>query len=145
MPILRYKNKGYAITNIHPTLTRHTIQPRRSGGNRHAYIQRPTSINIKINIMSYFRFDRHKLFSMDDTSEVLDIISEVRHIDSDDDSIHNLTNMLYGLFDGYLYDNVLTTAASIIHLPIKTIKRIEAIVDKCTNDILINGQSITQV
>ena len=95
--------------------------------------------------MTHYRFDRHKLFSMDDTSEVLDIISEVRHIDSDDDNIANLTNMLYGLFDGFLYDNVLTTAASIIDLPIKTIKRIEAIVDKCTNDILINGQSITQV
>ena len=95
--------------------------------------------------MTHYRFDRHKLFSMDDTSEVLDIISEVRRIDSDDDNLANLTNMLYGLFDGFLYDNVLTTAASIIDLPIKTIKRIEAIVDKCTNDILINGQSITQV
>ena len=95
--------------------------------------------------MTHYRFDRHKLFSMDDTSEVLDIISEVRHIDSDDDNLPNLTNMLYGLFDGFLYDNILTTAASIIDLPIKTIKRIEAIVDKCTNDILINGQSITQV
>ena len=53
--------------------------------------------------------------------------------------------MLFGLFDGYLYDNVLTTAASIADLSMDTIKRIEAIVDKCTNDILTNGQSITQV
>ena len=145
MPIFRYKNKGYAIRNIYSTLTRHIIQPSRPGGNRHAYLQRPTSVNIKINTMTHYRFDRHKLFSMDDTSEVLDIISEVRHIDSDDDNLPNLTNMLYGLFDGFLYDNILTTAASIIDLPIKTIKRIEAIVDKCTNDILINGQSITRV
>ena len=95
--------------------------------------------------MTHYRFDRHKLFSMDDTSEVLDIISEVRGIDSDDDSIGELTNMLYGLFDGYLYDNVLSTAVGIIDLPMAIISRIEAIVDKCTNDILTNGQSITAI
>jgi len=95
--------------------------------------------------MAHYRFDRHKLFSMDDTSEVLDIIKEVRGIDSDDDTLPDLTNMLYGLFDGYLYDNVLSTAVGIIDLPMAIISRIEAIVDKCTNDILTNGQSITLV
>jgi len=95
--------------------------------------------------MAHYRFDRHKLFSMDDTSEVLDIIKEVRGIDSDDDNLPNLANMLYGLFDGYLYDNVLSTAVGIIDLPMAVIRRIEAIVDKCTNDILTNGQSITLV
>lgn len=95
--------------------------------------------------MAHYRFDRHKLFSMDDTSEVLDIIREVRGIDSDDDNLPNLTNMLYGLFDGYLYDNVLSTAVGIIDLPMAIISRIEAIVDKCTNDILTNGQSTTLV
>ena len=95
--------------------------------------------------MAHYRFDRHKLFSMDDTSEVLDIIREVRGIDSDDDNLPDLTNMLYGLFDGYLYDNVLSTAVGIIDLPMAVIRRIEAIVDKCTNDILTNGQSITLV
>ena len=95
--------------------------------------------------MAHYRFDRHKLFSMDDTSEVLDIIREVRGIDSDNDTLHDLTNMLYGLFDGYLYDNVLTTAVSITDLSMDICKRIEAIVDKCTNDILTNGQSTTLV
>ena len=47
--------------------------------------------------------------------------------------------MLFGLFDGYLYDNVLTTAVSIARLPMGLIRRIEVIVDKCTNDILTNG------
>jgi hypothetical protein len=95
--------------------------------------------------MAHYRFDRHKLFSMDDTSEVMDIIREVRGIDTDDDNLPNLTNMLYGLFDGYLYDNVLSTAVGIIDLPMAIISRIEAIVDKCTNDILTNGQSTTLV
>ena len=101
--------------------------------------------------MTHYTFDRHKLFSMDDTSEVLDLIKEVEKIAYSegvsryDGTYGELTNMLFGLFDGYLYDNILTTAASIVKLPMGLIRRIEAIVDKCTNDILTNGQSITAI
>ena len=101
--------------------------------------------------MAHYRFNRHELFTQEDTSEVLSIIGEVRDISMEvttpaiEDQLDVLTNMLYGLFDGYLYDNVLTTAASIVVLDMVLIRRIEAIVDKCTNDILTNGQSITLV
>ena len=101
--------------------------------------------------MAHYRFNRHQLFTQEDTSEVLSIIGEVRDISMEvttpaiEDQLDVLTNMLYGLFDGYLYDNVLTTAASIVVLDMVLIRRIEAIVDKCTNDILTNGQSITLV
>ena len=101
--------------------------------------------------MAHYRFNRHELFTSQDRTEVLHLIKEVETIAYFNDSSRyegkygQLTNMLFGLFDGYLYDNVLTTAASIIDLPIETIKRIEVIVDKCTNDILTNGQSITAV
>jgi len=100
--------------------------------------------------MAHYRFNRHQLFTQEDTSEVLAIIKDVDTIAIFNDSymegpIGELTNMLYGLFDGYLYDNILTTAAGIIDLPMDLIRRIEAIVDKCTNDILTNGQSETVV
>mgnify|MGYP001078700048 CR=1 FL=1 len=101
--------------------------------------------------MAHYRFNRHELFTQEDTSEVLSIIGEIREIYMEvttpafESQLDNLTNMLYGLFDGYLYDNVLTTAASIVVLDIILIRRIEAIVDKCTNDILTNGQSVTMV
>lgn len=101
--------------------------------------------------MAHYRFDRHKLFSMDDTSEVLLLLEEVERVAYSEGvsryegKYGELTNMLFGLFDGYLYDNVLTTAASIARLPMAIIRRIEVIVDKCTNDILTNGQSITLV
>ncbi len=101
--------------------------------------------------MSHYRFNRHELFTMDDTSEVMDIIREVRDISMEvstpaiEDQLDGLTNMLYGLFDGYLYDNVLTTAASIVVLDMVLIRRIEAIVDLITADILANGQSETLV
>jgi hypothetical protein len=88
---------------------------------------------------------------MDDTSEVLDIIREVRDLSMDvndpdtEGRLDNLTNMLYGMFDGFLYDNVLTTAVSIVELSMDTIRRIEAKVDLITADILANGQSETLV
>ena len=100
--------------------------------------------------MAHYRFNRHQLFSPEDTSEVMNIIRTVEDIAIDNDTymegpMGELTNMLYGMFDGYLYDNVLTTAAGIVELPMDLIRRIEAIVDKCTNDILTNGQSETVV
>ena len=49
----------------------------------------------------YSRFDRHEVFEMDDTSFVLDCINKVGR--STDDTAE-LTNMLYGLFDGFYYD-----------------------------------------
>ena len=101
--------------------------------------------------MAHYRFNRHQLFTQEDTSEVLSIIGEVRDISMEvttpaiEDQLDVLTNMLYGLFDGYLYDNVLTTAASIVVLDMVLIRRIEAIVDLITADVLANGQSETLV
>ena len=101
--------------------------------------------------MAYYRFNRHELFTQEDRTEVLVLIKEVETIAYFNDSSRyegvygELTNMLFGLFDGYLYDNVLTTAVSIPQLSMDVISRIEAIVDKCTNEVLTNGQSITLV
>ena len=45
--------------------------------------------------MSYTRFDRHANMNGEVRGEILNLISDERDF--------NLTNMLYGLFDGYLY------------------------------------------
>ena len=101
--------------------------------------------------MAHYRFNRHELFSSEDTQEVLNIIRTVGDIALDidredrEEAFNELTNMLYGMFDGYLYDNVLTTAVSITQLPMDVIRRIETIVDKVTGHILANGQSETVV
>jgi hypothetical protein len=52
--------------------------------------------------MSYIRFDRHTNMSSETRKEILDIIGEV-----DYNTGFDLMNMLYGLFDGYLYDELL--------------------------------------
>lgn len=100
--------------------------------------------------MAHYRFNRHQLFSQEDTSEVMNIIRTVEDIAIDNDSymegsFGDLTNMLYGLFDGYLYDNILTTAAGIAKLPMDVIRRIEAKVDMIVLHILAQGESETNV
>ena len=101
--------------------------------------------------MNTYRFNRHELFTPEDTTEVMNIIRTVQDLSMDiddtevEDTLHTLTNMLYGMFDGYLYDNVLTTAVSVPQLSIEVCRRIEPIVDKIVNEILINGQSETVI
>ena len=100
--------------------------------------------------MSYYRFDRHELFNQKDVDTVSGIIQELMYISieedlGDDDKFNDLENKLYGLFDGYLYDDILSTAVSFPQIPVDTCKRLEVIVDKVTNDILTNGQRLTAV
>lgn len=100
--------------------------------------------------MASYRFNRHSLFTSEDLTEVLDIIKAVDNIALESDTYmkdkHSvLSNMLYGLMDGYLYDNVLTTAAGWTKVPMVLIERLEAIVDKIVNHILTNGESVTMV
>jgi len=52
--------------------------------------------------MSYIRFDRHANMTSETRREILDIIGEL-----DFNTGFDLMNMLYGLFDGYLYDDLL--------------------------------------
>ena len=55
--------------------------------------------------MSYIRFDRHTNMTSTTRGEILDIIKEV-----DFNTGFDLMNMLYGLYDGYLYDDLLEVA-----------------------------------
>ena len=55
--------------------------------------------------MSYTKFNRHENMSMETLSEIGDIIGEVRW-----DSSFDLSNMLFGLYDGYMYDELLPIA-----------------------------------
>jgi hypothetical protein len=52
--------------------------------------------------MSYIKFDRHANMTSETRREIMDILKEV-----DFNTGFDLMNMLYGLFDGYLYDDLL--------------------------------------
>jgi hypothetical protein len=77
--------------------------------------------------MQYSRFDRHEVFEMSDTSFVLDCIQKIDKWDYENGG-HELANMLYGLFDGYLYDKIYTYAHE--HLSEEMYDKLELILDK---------------
>ena len=56
--------------------------------------------------MSYIKFDRHSNMTSTTRGEIMDILKEV-----DFNTGFDLMNMLYGLFDGYLYDDLLEVAS----------------------------------
>jgi hypothetical protein len=55
--------------------------------------------------MGYSLYNRHEHMSAETLGDIMDIIRDVRF-----DASFELTNMLYGLFDGYLYDNLIVEA-----------------------------------
>lgn len=79
--------------------------------------------------MQYSRFDRHEIFEMSDTSFVLDIINSLSKRDHSD-----VVNMLFGLFDGYWYDDLLYKLYTTTDVPGDTLLKLETLlekVDKC--------------
>ena len=54
----------------------------------------------------YSLYNRHEHMSAETLGDIMDIIRDVRF----EDGTFELTNMLYGLFDGYLYDNLIVEA-----------------------------------
>jgi hypothetical protein len=76
--------------------------------------------------MSYTKFDRHANMSKDTLREVGNIINEVFV-----DGSFNLTNMLYGLYDGYFYDELLSVAREELDYPLYIrVKKVVSIVKK---------------
>jgi len=60
--------------------------------------------------MSYVRFYRHAEMSSETRNQIMDLLGNVRF-----DGGFELTNMIYGLFDGYLYDEILTIGREQLH------------------------------
>jgi hypothetical protein len=76
--------------------------------------------------MSHIRFDRHANMSKDTLREVGNIINEAFV-----DCSFNLTNMLYGLYDGYLYDELLSVAREELNYPLFIrVKKVLSIIKK---------------
>ena len=99
-------------------------------------------IKIKVMTFKHERFDRHDVFTMDDTSLVLDIIQEVRKHDGDND---NLINMLFGLFDGYWYIGVESALRYVKGMPTSMIDDPSIVLKKVNSYIKTNGQTYTRV
>jgi len=72
--------------------------------------------------MSYTNFNRHANMDKETLFEIGDIINDVRW-----DCSFDLTNELFGLYDGYLYDDILTLAEK--ELETNLYNRIEKVVN----------------
>ena len=60
--------------------------------------------------MSYSKFNRHEHMSSETRREILDIIGEIGYRGGRGNSVFDLNNSLYGIFDGYLYDELIQYA-----------------------------------
>ena len=74
--------------------------------------------------MSYTNFDRHEFMAAETRTEIMSIIRELR----DNDHTRNLENMMYGLFDGYLYAEI---QIEVLQLPTELASRIMRVFDIC--------------
>ena len=79
--------------------------------------------------MNYRRFDRHEIFTSEDLKAVRDAIDALDELDNP------LVNSLYGLYDGYLYDNLAEELYQVLDFKVfcnltKTIQKIERLTDK---------------
>ena len=94
--------------------------------------------------MSYKRFNRHELFDsflMDWHSTTIKLVRD--YIWETQKEVHSdLENMLCGIWDGYLYDALLTKA---LILPKEDYRRIQDTVDLINEHIEANGESVTQI
>ena len=76
------------------------------------------------------RFNRHEVFNSDDRSLVLDIIKVMPQEDYD------TVNHLYGLFDGYLYDGLMTDVSCEQEVTPSMVERLSILLYKTTQAIL---------
>jgi len=85
-------------------------------------------IRFKTKDMNYTLFDRHDIFDgflMKYHSTTIRLVEDYL-ITAGQSLSHPLLNMLEGIWDGYLYDNLLTNA---LILPTEDYRRVEDIVD----------------
>jgi len=88
----------------------------------------------------HLNFNRHNLFNVGDMLLVRQLIDKVGMNDNRD---FFFQNKLYGLFDGYLYADLMQIAA--FQLPTTDLMNLRKLVDKIKEDIDKNGESFTQV
>ena len=87
----------------------------------------------------YKRFNRHEVFTAEDTSLVMKIIRVVP-------SFGNEANMLYGLFDGYWYDELERSLHAINDIPTWMMVELSYVLDKVQEHVDTKGPfTVTEV
>lgn len=94
--------------------------------------------------MAHKNFNRHDLFDNTLMSFHSATISKVQEWNMNDNRkmIDSTVNMLYGIWDGYLYDEL---PKAIGHLPTDLQERILITIKLIEQDIQLKGETITQI
>ena len=97
-------------------------------------------------IMNFKRFNRHELFDaflMEWHSTTIRNVSN--YIWETQKEVHSeLENMLCGIWDGYLYNNLLETAKQ-VGLPMEDVRRIESTISVIEEYIESNPNTVTKI
>ena len=96
--------------------------------------------------MSYKRFNRHEIFNSELMTFHTRTIRNVEDycLNNGVQMFNSVTNMLCGIWDGYLYDSLLQEAKE-MNLPYEDIVRIETTIKLIEEHITANGESVTLV
>ena len=73
--------------------------------------------------LGYKRFNRHEVFEPGDSSHILKMIDQLY-------GHHSIKNMLYGLFDGYWYNDLLLDLCDHTTTPFEDILKLKDILSK---------------
>jgi len=88
--------------------------------------------------MQYKRFNRYEVFNDNDRSLVLDIIKHVEPFGSE-------ANMLYGLFDGYWYNDLESSLMAKNDIPTYLLADLTSLLDQVQGYITLNGETIQEI
>ena len=78
--------------------------------------------------LGYKRFNRHEVFEPGDTSFVLKLIGKIY-------GQYSIKNSLYGLFDGYYYNDLLEEISTVESITSSDISTLEGILNKVDNHL----------
>lgn len=78
--------------------------------------------------MSFTEFNRHENMNEETRFEILSLIKEIRYVDEEIENVFHLENMMYGMFDGYLYEDIQLYA---LDLPSELYSRVMNVYDTC--------------
>lgn len=96
--------------------------------------------------MSHKRFNRHQIFDKDLMAFHTQTIRNIENhcLNRGISMFNSVTNMLAGIWDGYLYDSLLADAKE-LDLPYEDLVRIETTVQLIEEHIAANSESVTLV
>lgn len=91
----------------------------------------------------YTRFNRHENMNAETLREVGDVIMEVRFGDKGDNGVGSweLVNQLFGLYDGYLYDELLVNSQDLPKGLFRRIIKLWAVISKYPALFYVAGES----